>query len=95
MKFLCIALLGLFLVAHCSAQTQQQRCADGSLGEGYFPHDRYCNKFFVCTMGMWLEYSCGAGYLWHAADETCRYPNEVNCGTLVSSNYDIQTGSAI
>lgn len=81
---LLFALLGLILVSYVSAQTLQEQCSAGDLEEGYYPHDRYCNKFFVCSVRLWRELTCANTYLFSEAKRACDYPQNVQCGALVS-----------
>lgn len=81
---LLFALLGLILVSYVSAQTLQEQCRAGTLAEGYYPHDRYCNKFFACTMTLWYELTCAGDNLFSVEKQNCAYPDEVDCGMLVS-----------
>lgn len=76
------ALLGLILVGYAAAQTLQEQCAAGTLGEGYFSHDRYCDMFYTCDLdNNWRESSCYYPFLWNAAEQGCDY--DVDCGNLV------------
>lgn len=83
MKFLCVAFVGLLLVAASSASLEEQ-CREGTLPDGYYPHDVYCNKFYTCSLTYWREYTCYGDGLWNAALEGCDYPENVDCGALVS-----------
>lgn len=81
MKFVIFGLLGLLLVAFCSAQTRQQ-CEDGSLPDGDYPHTTYCNMFYTCAMGYWKETKCYNG-MWNIAEQACT--KDVDCGSRVRS----------
>lgn len=81
MKFVFIALFGLVLAAGASAQITAE-CTEDS--EGYYPHETYCNKFYTCSVGTWIEYQCYSG-VWNQNTNACDYPENVDCGNLVSA----------
>lgn len=83
MKFVCIALLGLVLAAGVSAQSREEQCQAGTLPEGYYAHETYCNVFFSCSLTYWREYQCYGDGVWNPAAEACDYATNVNCGGLV------------
>lgn len=94
MKFVCIALLGLILASSVSAQSQAE-CASGSLAEGYYPHSVYCNRFYSCSLGYWVEHTCYGEGVWNRVEETCDYRSNVNCGNLVGFDLDICKKTAL
>lgn len=81
MKFVCIALIGLLLVG--TALASQAQCEAGLLDPGYFVHDVYCNKFFTCSLTMWIEHTCKEGQMWDQEYQGCNYEHLVDCGSLV------------
>lgn len=83
MKFVCIALLGLVLAAGVSAQSREEQCQAGTLPEGYYAHETYCNVFFSCSLTYWREYQCYGDGVWNPAAQSCDYATNVNCGGLV------------
>lgn len=94
MKFVCIALLGLILASSISAQSQAE-CANGSLAEGYYSHNVYCNRFFSCSLGYWIEHTCYGDGVWNSAQESCDYRENVNCGNLVGVDLGIDKESVL
>lgn len=79
------ALLGLILVGYAAAQSLQEQCAAGLIPGTYHPHNELCNMFYTCSIdGYWRANSCYSPYLWNQDLLGCDYPDNVNCGNLVS-----------
>lgn len=81
MKF--VVLLSLALIACASAQDMAERCSNGDLSEGYYPHSTNCDMFYTCSLGYLIEHTCYNG-VWNTEVESCDYLENTNCGNLVS-----------
>ncbi|XP_041566012.1 probable chitinase 10 isoform X1 [Drosophila elegans] len=46
-------------------------------GKNYLPHERDCNKYYICEHGMQIEKRCPAGLKWN--ENYCDWPNNVKC----------------
>ncbi|EDW76228.2 uncharacterized protein Dwil_GK14769 [Drosophila willistoni] len=46
-------------------------------GRHYVPHDKDCNKYYICQYGELLEQRCPAGLHWN--ENYCDWPNNAKC----------------
>ncbi|XP_030240858.1 probable chitinase 10 [Drosophila navojoa] len=46
-------------------------------GRNYAPHDRDCNKYYICQYGEFIEQRCPAGLHWN--ENYCDWPNNAQC----------------
>ncbi|XP_037807480.1 probable chitinase 10 [Lucilia sericata] len=47
------------------------------LGRNYAPHERDCNKYYICQYGELVEQKCPAGLYWN--ENHCDWPQAVKC----------------
>lgn len=56
----------------------------------YYEHEKYCNKFYECSNGKALEFSCAAGTFWDQKLKACT--SFVDCGgKMLSLSNNIAT----
>ncbi|XP_065077234.1 chitotriosidase-1-like [Ochlerotatus camptorhynchus] len=64
-----------------TAATTSTTAADPGVctGVGGFPHPEYCDKFYFCSNGQIIEFSCPDGLLFDPFELVCNWPEQVDC----------------
>lgn len=64
-----------------TAATTSTTAADPGMctGVGAFPHPEYCEKFYFCSNGQIIEFTCPDGLFFDPLELVCNWPEEVVC----------------
>lgn len=54
--------------------------------DGFYPHERYCEKYYVCSNGVAEEKVCPENQLYDVEKKACNEEQETNCGKRIHPN---------